>query len=256
MQILISILILDVILDLMHEKPFHCQMLDCSGLCKNKIIFGIDSNSSVYSDNKGPADGLDDTAITAEAEFFVNFGEQQEKFCLSLYHNGSSSYLFVNRVRVYQFKVKYSETKPNVLCISNIWNYFTVDDMKKTCFYGYVYGFSIEQDNVYISDVTQLLHKHSQIFYTISYKWMDSLSKRLLFWCLNCFWSFGVSLTAAKAIKWLSMNNQVGSVGLILVDLNLDELHYYQFIISMNLWDGRFNAVEDQFVRIYIPNKV
>ena len=104
----------------MHEKPFHCQMLDCSGLGKNKTIFGIDSNSSVYSDNKDPADGLDDTAITAEAKFFVNFVEQQDKFCLSLYYHGSSSYLFVKRVTVYQFKVKYSETKPNVLCISNI----------------------------------------------------------------------------------------------------------------------------------------
>ena len=80
MQILTSILILDAVLNLMHEKPFHFQMFDCSGLGKNKIIFGIDSNSSVYSDNKGPADGLDDTAITAEGEFFVNFGEQQEKF--------------------------------------------------------------------------------------------------------------------------------------------------------------------------------
>ena len=30
---------------------------------------------------KVPADGLDDTEITAEAEYSINFSEQQEKFC-------------------------------------------------------------------------------------------------------------------------------------------------------------------------------
>ena len=39
-------------------------------------------------------------------------------------------------------------------------------------------------------------------------------------------------------------------------DLNLDELHYYLFIISMNRCDGSCNTVEDPFARIYVPNKM
>ena len=33
---------------------------------------------------KGPIQGLDDTVLTVEAEHFINFSEQGNKFCLSL----------------------------------------------------------------------------------------------------------------------------------------------------------------------------
>ena len=61
-----------------------------SGFGKNVIIFGVDMNSSVRIDNKkkyililgkGPTQGLDDTTLTAEKEYAINFSEQQEKFC-------------------------------------------------------------------------------------------------------------------------------------------------------------------------------
>ena len=49
---------------------------------KNVIIFGADINSSVHIDNKGkdililgegPAQGLDDTTLTTEAKYSINF---------------------------------------------------------------------------------------------------------------------------------------------------------------------------------------
>ena len=58
---------------------------------------------------KGPTDGLDNTALTAEKEYLINFTEQQKKFCLSLHYNGVISYIFVNDVEIYQFKAKDSE---------------------------------------------------------------------------------------------------------------------------------------------------
>ena len=63
------------------------------GYFKNTIIFGVDDSSVVHTDNrikdilnlgKGQTDGLDDTAITAEITFSINFTEEQSKFCSNI----------------------------------------------------------------------------------------------------------------------------------------------------------------------------
>ena len=75
---------------------------------KNVIIFGVDNSSSVHIDNKkkdvlvllkGPTQGLDETTITAEAEYSINFSRLQRKFCLSLHYYGSNSSLFINATK-------------------------------------------------------------------------------------------------------------------------------------------------------------
>ena len=50
--------------------------------------------------DKGPADSLDDTTLTAEKEYSINFTKQQKKFCLSLHYNGVISYISVNGVEI------------------------------------------------------------------------------------------------------------------------------------------------------------
>ena len=53
-------------------------------------------SSSVHVDNKKndilvlgevPAQGLDDTTLTAEKKYSINFTESRKKFCLSLHDN-------------------------------------------------------------------------------------------------------------------------------------------------------------------------
>ena len=58
------------------------------------------------------------------------------------------------------------------------------------------------------------------------------------------------------SIKYVSMNSHQCMVRPTLIDLNLDEFHYYPFIISMNRCDKSFNTVEDPFVKICIPSKI
>ena len=67
-------------------------------------------SSYVYIDNKkrdililgiGPSQGLDDTTLTAEAEYLINFSISNRKLCLSLHYNGSKSFLFVNGTKLY-----------------------------------------------------------------------------------------------------------------------------------------------------------
>ena len=65
-------------------------------------------SSSVHIDNKkkdalilgkGPTNVLNDTMLTAEKEYFINFTEHQKKFRLSLYYNGVNS-LHYNGVNI------------------------------------------------------------------------------------------------------------------------------------------------------------
>ena len=62
-------------------------------------------SSSVHLDNKGkdililgkgPTRGLDETTLTAEAQYSINLSRSNRKFCLNLHYNGSNSFLFVN----------------------------------------------------------------------------------------------------------------------------------------------------------------
>ena len=87
---------------------------------RNVIIFGADMSSSVHVDNKRkyilifvevPTHGIDDTTLTEEAKYPINFPHSGKRFVLSLHYNGSSSFKFVNTTKVYQFKAKNSEIK-------------------------------------------------------------------------------------------------------------------------------------------------
>ena len=72
----------------------------------------IDNNKKdILILGKGPTQELDDTTLTAGAQDSINFLRSNRKFCLSLYYNGSNSFLFVNATKIYRFKAKESEIK-------------------------------------------------------------------------------------------------------------------------------------------------
>ena len=76
---------------------------------KNVIIFGSDMSSFVPVDNKnkdvligeGPTQGLDDTELTAEYKYPINFTQSGKRFVLNLHYNGSNSFSFVNATKTY-----------------------------------------------------------------------------------------------------------------------------------------------------------
>ena len=114
--------------------------------------FGVKNNSSVHVNNKekdililkeGPTDGLDNTKLTPDTEYSINFTEQQRKFCLGLYYNDSNSFFYANGAKIYQFKAKDSEIVAYPLCLGNIANNFANANVKKTGLNGYVHDFSV-----------------------------------------------------------------------------------------------------------------
>ena len=124
-------------------------------------------SSSIHIDNKkkdilvlrkGPTQGLEHT-LTAEKMYSINFTVTKKKFCLSLHYNGANSYLFVNGTEICKFKAKDSELVATPLCLRNISKDWSVDNMKKAGFNGYVYDFSVDYGVIVVDDIKDI-HKY------------------------------------------------------------------------------------------------
>ena len=49
-------------------------------------VHDINKNKDILILGKGQRKGLDNTTLTAEAEYFINFSKSQRKFCLNLHY--------------------------------------------------------------------------------------------------------------------------------------------------------------------------
>ena len=78
--------------------------------------------------------------------YSIYFNVTKKKFCLSLHYNEANSYIIVNGTEIYKFKAKDSEIEATPLCLGNISKDWSLDNMKKTGFNGYVYYFSVDYD--------------------------------------------------------------------------------------------------------------
>ena len=83
----------------------------------------------------------------------------KNKSCLSLHCKGVNSFLFVNGTEIYKFKAKDSEIVATLLCLGNISRDWSTDNIKKTRFNGYAYGFKVEYDATDVDDIKDI-HKY------------------------------------------------------------------------------------------------
>ena len=68
--------------------------------------------------------------------------------------------------KFYKFKAKDSETVATSLCLGNNSKDWSTDNMKRTWFTGYVYGFSVDYDTITVDnnkDIHKYLMKKSDI---------------------------------------------------------------------------------------------
>ena len=137
------------------------------GFGQNVLIFGADMSSSAHIDNKkkdilvlgkGPTQGLEHT-LSAEKMYLINFAVTQKKSWLSLHYNGANSCLFVNGTEIYKFEAKDSKIVAAPLCLGNISKDWSIDNMKKTGFTGYVYDFIVDYDEIAVDDILDI-HKY------------------------------------------------------------------------------------------------
>ena len=116
---------------------------------RNVLIFGADMSSSIHATNganhiylmgTGLTQGINDTTIYAENNFYRNFTDFGKNFVLSLYYNGDNSYLFVNGRQELKFKAKKDQLVKEKLCIGNLSDHGLRADQKKL---EYMEGFII-----------------------------------------------------------------------------------------------------------------
>ena len=101
---------------------------------RNVLIFGVDMSFSVHATNRanhiylmgtGLTQGINDTTIYAEKNFYRNFTDFGKKFVLRLHYNGDNSYLFVNGRQELKFKAKTDQLVKEKLCIGNLSDQWT-----------------------------------------------------------------------------------------------------------------------------------
>ena len=82
---------------------------------RNVLIFGADISFSVHTTNRanhiylmgdGLTQGINNTTIYVEKNYYRNFTDPGKKCVLSLHYNGDDSYLFVNGRQQLKFKAK------------------------------------------------------------------------------------------------------------------------------------------------------
>ena len=88
---------------------------------ENSSMFGVDMSSPVHIDNKekdilifgkGPTQWLDDTTLTAEAQYATNFSRLNRKFSLSVHYKWNKSlYLLMLQKYICSKQIK------NVPCV-------------------------------------------------------------------------------------------------------------------------------------------
>ena len=114
---------------------------------KNILVLGI-----------GPTQGLEHT-LTAEKMYSINFTVTNKRFCLSLHYNGANSYLFVNGTEIYKFKARDFEILVGPICLGNISKDWSLDNMERAGFTGYVYDFSVDYESIAVDDIKNI-HKY------------------------------------------------------------------------------------------------
>ena len=108
---------------------------------RNVLIFGVDMSFSahatdranhIYLMGEGLTQGIHDTMLYVEKNYWRKFTDTGKKFVLSLHYNGVDSYLFVNGRQELKFKAKTDQLVKEKLCIGNLSDQWTASESKKT----------------------------------------------------------------------------------------------------------------------------
>ena len=105
--------------------------------CRNVLIFGVDMSFSVHATNRANniyvmgdvlAQGIHDTTLYVEKNYWINFADPGKKFVISWHYNGDESYFFVNGRQELKFKAKADQLLKEKLCIGNLSDQWTASE--------------------------------------------------------------------------------------------------------------------------------
>ena len=124
---------------------------------RNVLIFGADMSFSTHATNRanhiylmgdGLTQGINDTTLYIEKNYWRNFTDPDKKFVLSFHYNDSDSYLFVSGRQELKFKCKTDQLIKEKICLGNLSNQWTTSESEKTGLYGNIYDFAIDFEKI------------------------------------------------------------------------------------------------------------
>ena len=156
-------------------------------LGRNVIIFGADMSFSAHATNRanniyvmgdGLIQGINDTTIYVEKNYYRNFTDPGKKYIISLHYNGNDSYLFVNGRQELKFKAKTDQLVKEKLCIGNLSDQWTASESEKTGLYGNIYDFLVDYQA--IVEVGPIYHMHRYLMTKQNIKHKFSSLERII----------------------------------------------------------------------------
>ena len=120
---------------------------------KNVLIVGVDLSFSAHATNRanhiylmgdGLTQGINDTTLYVEKNYWRNFTDPGKKFIISLQYNSDESYFFVNGRQELKFKAKTYQLVKEKLCTGNLSDQWTASESEKTGLYGSIYNFVVD----------------------------------------------------------------------------------------------------------------
>ena len=136
---------------------------------RNVLIFVADMSFSTHATNRanhiylmgdGLTQGINDTTLYAEKNYWRNFTDPGKKFVLSLHYNGDDSNLFVNGRQELKFKCKTDQLVKEKLCIGNLSDQWTTSESEKTGLYGNIYDFVVDYEQMLGVKTIYDMHKY------------------------------------------------------------------------------------------------
>ena len=121
---------------------------------RNVLIFGAEMSFRAHATNRanhmgdGLTQGINDTTLYVEKNYWRNFTDPGKKFIISLHYNGDESYFFVNGRQELKFKAKTDQLVKEKLCIGNLSDQWTTSESEKTELYGNIYDFVVDYEQI------------------------------------------------------------------------------------------------------------
>ena len=135
----------------------------------NVLIFGVYMSFSAHATNRanhiylmgdGLTQGINDTTLYVEKNYWRNFTDPGKKFIISLHYNGDESYFFVNGRQELKFKAKTDELVKEKLYIGNLSDQWTTSESEKTGLYGNIYDFVVDYEQIVGVKTIYDMHKY------------------------------------------------------------------------------------------------
>ena len=115
---------------------------------RNVLIVGVDMSFSAHATNRANhiylmgdelTQGINDTTIHVEKNYWRNFTDPGKKYIISFHYNGRQEL---------KFKAKTDQLVKEKLCIGNLSDQWTASESEKTGLYGSIYDFVVDYEQI------------------------------------------------------------------------------------------------------------